>query len=121
MIKIEHVKEIGKLTNLPKEVIVAVEQILIVLDLEYGEDRNADDDGGYVVFVESKEDFEVIKDDLYLNLEEDAIPEFVDLIKCEIGECFTSTLILSNNDFGISFLIPLSITPENLKDYIIEN
>jgi hypothetical protein len=122
MVKIGYLKEIGKVKTLPKELIEAVKGILTILDNEYGEKRDIDNDGGYVLLVDDEGDFESIKSDLYIDLEEDAIPEFVDIIRCENGEVlYTNSLILCNNDYGISIIMLLSITPKNLKDYIIEN
>ena len=120
MIKIGHLIEIHTINNLPKEVVENITGILTILDASYGQDRNEDDDGGYILIIESIVDFKAIIEELYLDLEEDAIPEFVDLIKCDNGEVYTSSLILCNNDYGISIVMPLEITPDNLKEYIVE-
>lgn len=50
---------------------------------------------------------------------EGVIPEFVDKILCSNGEVYTNSLILCNNDYAISLLIPIKLTPQNLKDYMI--
>lgn len=120
MIKVAHLTELERIKVLPKEVIKVIEGIVVILDKEYGEDRDAEEDGGYVLLVESTDDFEKVKDVLYLDLYEDAVPEFVDKIICSNGEVYTNSLILCNNDFGISIIMPLGITPDNLIEYIIE-
>ncbi|WP_279287125.1 hypothetical protein [Clostridium beijerinckii] len=38
---------------------------------------------------------------------------------CSNGETYTNPLIICNNDFDISLIIPVELTPQNLKDYVI--
>lgn len=58
MIEITYSKEKEILRNMPQEVQETIEGILQILDSEYGANRNThEDDGGYVIVVEKKEDF----------------------------------------------------------------
>lgn len=121
MKKIFNKEHLNSLTSLPKEVIDTVREIIIILDENYGDERDAETElGGYINIVENDEDFKAIKWQEYIDLENDAIPEFVDLIKCQDGQVYTNSLILCNNDFGISYIMLLEITPDNLKEYIVE-
>lgn len=62
MIKIAHVEETKSL-KLPQEVVEVIKDIAMVLDNEYGEDRDVDHgDGGYILVVESKDEFKKLKD-----------------------------------------------------------
>lgn len=120
MIEITHLKESDKIKEMPQELQEAILKIVTTLDLEYGANRNKyEDDGGYVIIIESKEDFEELKskNDIDCN---DIIPEYVDKITCSSGEVYTNSLILCSNEFGISLIIPMELTLQNLKDYIID-
>ena len=120
MIEIAYSREKDKLKAIPQEVQETIEGILQILDTEYGADRNRyEDDGGYVIVVEKNEDFRKIKEKVYIDCD-DVIAEYVDKVKCSNGKTYTNTLVLCNNDYSISFIIPMELTPQNLIDYIIE-
>ncbi|MDD3223206.1 MAG: hypothetical protein PHX70_00590 [Clostridium sp.] len=120
MIQIVYLKEKYKLKSLPREIQEIILSTLKVLDSTYGANRNEhEDDGGYVIVVEKKEDFKELKSENDIDCD-DIIPEYVDKITCSSGEIYTNSLILCNNDFGISLIIPMELTPQNLKNYIID-
>lgn len=120
MKELAYLSEIEKVKSLPKEVQKVIEGILQVLDSEYGADRDKyEDDGGYIVFVEKEEDFQIIKDKIYIDCDS-VIPEYVDKIVCSNNKTYTNSLILCNNDYAISLIIPMELLPQNLKDYIID-
>lgn len=120
MIEVSYLREQEKLKFLPKEVQETIQGILQILDTEYGADRNKyEDDGGYVIVVERKEDLEEIKGRTYIDCDS-VIAEYVDKIVCSDGEIYTNSLMLCNNDYAISLIIPMEITPQNLKDYMID-
>lgn len=117
MIKLVHLKEMNKISMFPSEVQNNIQAILTILDEAYGEDRHRNDDGGYVIVVESIEDFEVIENNTHINLG-NVIVEYVDVIKCSNGKVYTSSLVLCNNDYSISLIMPLEITPKNILNQI---
>lgn len=120
MIEVSHLSEKEILKTIPQEVQETIEGILLILDSQYGGDRNKyGDDGGYVVVVEKIEDFKEIIDKAYIDCNE-VIAEYVDKIVCSNGEVYTNSLIICNNDYAISLIIPLELTPQNLKDYMID-
>lgn len=120
MIEIAYSKEKEIFRNMPQEVQETVREILQILDSEYGADRNKyEDDGGYVIVVEKKEDFKELKNKTYIDCNT-VIAEYVDKIVCSNGEVYTNSLILCNNDYAISIIIPLELIPQNLKDYMID-
>lgn len=117
MIKITYVKELDLLANVPLEVVNVARNAVTILDEEYGGDRDsASGYGGCVFVIDSKDDFEQLKD-LRVDLDT-AMPEYVDVVKCTDGQPFTSCLILLGSDFGVLLIMPLALLPENLKNYL---
>lgn len=120
MIEVSHLNEKERLKALPQEVQETIQGILQILDSEYGADRDKyEDDGGYVIVIEKDADFQEIEDKAYINCD-DVIPECVDKIVCSDGKVYTNSLILCNNDYAISLIIPIELTSQNLKDYMID-
>lgn len=119
MIKIAYLREQKKIKTMQEEVQQVIEEILETLDTEYGADRNYKDYGGYVIVVEKEEDYKVIKDKVYIDCET-MIPEYVDKVVCSNGEIYTNSLIICSSDYTISLIIPLELTPQNLRKYMID-
>lgn len=120
MIELSYFKEKERIKVLPQEVQDTILGILKILDSEYGADRKKyEDDGGYVVVIEREEDFKGLKDKTYIDYD-DVIAEYVDKIVCSNGEIYTNSLILCNNDYAISLIIPMELLSQNLKDYMID-
>lgn len=114
MIEIAYLREMEKVQALPIEVQEVIKGVLEILDSEYGFDRDKHaDNGGYVVFAESIEDFKEIQKKTNIDVN-DVIVEYVDKILCAEGKVYTNSLILCNNDYSISLIIPFEIMPENL-------
>lgn len=118
MIEIAYLKEEDRIKLMPQEIRETVLGILTVLESEYGKDRKYEDDGGYVVILEKKEDFKELRNKSYIDCD-DVIAEYVDKIVCSNGETYTNSLIICNNDYAISLIMLLELTPQNLKDYMI--
>ena len=114
MIELTHLKQINKADKLPKEVQENIEGILLILDEEYGADRDQyKDNGGYVIVVEDESDFQIIKEKAHINVD-DVIVEYVDKIERNNEKVYTSSLILCNSDYSISLIMPFEITPKNI-------
>ena len=114
MIEITYLKEMKKVHALPIEVQDAIKGVLEILDSEYGADRDKyADNGGYVVVVESIEDFKELQEKVNIDVN-DVIVEYIDKILCTDGKIYTNSLVLCNNDYSISLIIPFEIMPENL-------
>lgn len=115
MIEIAYLKEKDKMKTIPKEVQKIIEGILQILDAEYSSSRNKyEDDGGFVIVIEKEGDFEELKMNTYINCNE-VIAGYVDKIVFNNGEIYTNSLILSNNDYTKSLIIPLDLIPQNLN------
>lgn len=117
MIYLVSLKEMNKVNMFPIEVQQNVQYILNILDEAYYEDRAKNDDGGYVIVVESIEDFELIEKYTHINFE-NLIVEYVDIIECSNSRVYTSSLVLCNSDYGISLIIPIEITPKSILNQI---
>lgn len=120
MLEIAYLREKYKIKLMPQEIQLTILDILDVLDSEYGADRDKyEDDGGYLVVIEKKEDLKELKDKKYIDCD-DVIPEYVDRIVCSSGEVYTNSLIICNNDYTITLIIPMELTSQNLKDYMFD-
>lgn len=121
MIKIGFSREIEKIKHLPLEVVTLVGDMTKKLEYYYGDDRDVDKDmGGYILIIQAQEDLYELKNinlDIYKSY-----PEYVDRIRIKTDKgqvgCWTNTLMLCNNDFGISIIMPLELTPKNLIEEI---
>lgn len=119
MIKIGHASEVDKLVQLPHEVKDVIKGVADILDYHYGADRNiVENMGGYIVVITKEEELYELRND---NIDVwESYPEYVDRIAIkegneEMGD-WTNSLIICNNDFGISIIMPMSITPQNFID-----
>ena len=114
MIETTYLREMERVQALPIEVREVIKGILEMLDSEYVADIDKYvDNGGYVVVVESIEDFEEIQKKANIDID-DVIVEYVDKILCDGGKVYTNSLVLCNNDYSISLIMPFEIMPENL-------
>ncbi|MCC5909409.1 MAG: hypothetical protein JJT76_03100 [Clostridiaceae bacterium] len=91
-----------------------VKELATILDTEYGEERIADEEGGYILILQSPQEFSVLTK-VYLDINK-LIPEYVDRITVENDEDWANALIICSNDFAISLILPISIAPK----YLIE-
>jgi len=84
--QLEELKE--KYSN---EMLKEAEEIMALLDDNYGVNRDVDQDlGGYIAILESKEDVAEIKDNSIKGL----LPEHTDIIKSDDGIDYYSSLFL---------------------------
>jgi hypothetical protein len=118
MIKIAHVHQLASLRSLPAEVMNTIHEAVTILDNEYGEDRDVDSgDGGFVLVIENKAELQALQE-IRIDVTSD-IPEYVDVIHCQDGQVFASSLILQGSDFGIILVMPLDfLVGTNLEKYM---
>lgn len=102
--KFGHVRELDAVTlSIPKDAQAALLESVQVLDNEYGEDRNVeDDDGGYAVLLEEEADIAQLKEFFPLDTWS---PEWVDLSRSG----YTSSLYMLNNEYGVVLVMPLDL------------
>lgn len=112
MKKVYKESQLLDVNNIPLEVIESIKVTLDILNENYGENRNIEDDlGGYVVIAENIVDIEILKQDKLQGL----IPEYTDIIECSEGVNWTSSLFLLSSDFSI-----VVVTTEELSKFLIE-
>lgn len=110
MIKIAHVRELESINKLPAPVINVVEDVVTILDNEYGEGRDVDKDfGGYSLIIENESDLVQLQEHR-IDIEA-AVFEYIDEILCDDGQVFVSALVLLGSDNGIVLIMPLEIFP----------
>jgi hypothetical protein len=115
MRKIAHIRELIGLTDLPVEVVNIIRDAVIILDEEYGENRDVDSGyGGYVLVIEHENDLTRLQES---RNDVETVPEYVDVVTCNDGQKFASSLILQGSDFGLLLIMPLSLLTENLRQY----
>lgn len=112
MIKIFNKQQLGELINFPMEVVGGIEEVIEILNDNYGVNRDVEKDlGGYVVIAENIVDIEMMKHEKL----QDLIPEYTDIIECKGGVNWTSSLFLLSSDYSI-----VVICTEELSKYLIE-
>lgn len=100
MICVGRVKEMDKIKYLPRNLVEKINELVQVLDNEYGSERDVDKDlGGYVAVLEQVVDIEQLKES---NLDIEAeIPEWVDEVVDEDNVVWTIALFILSNDYSI--------------------
>ncbi len=118
MIKIAHVHQLTSINGLPAEVMLVICEAVTILDNEYGKDRNVNGgDGGFVLVLEAKEELAALRE-IHIDVASD-IPEYVDVIHCQDGQIFASSLMLQGSDFGVILVMPLDfLIGTNLEKYM---
>ncbi len=94
--------------QLPHNVFQALVKNILILDRNYGANRNYKRSGGYCLIAEVSNDVEDMRKFVDHSIHP---PEWVDLF----GEYLFALFIL-NNDFGIVLVMPLAIAPVYLLD-----
>ena len=108
--KLGKVEDMNKLPIIESTIHEYIKYLLLVLDSEYGIDRDIDsNDGGYVVFVTG-------------NTSDDEITEVFDYTKhtveyVEVGEAYSTAVYLLNNEYTVMLIMPTNELPDELKEF----
>ena len=108
--KLGTVEDMKMLPQLEPSLRDYIKYLLLVLDSEYGIDRDIDNnDGGYVVFVTE-------------NTSDDEITEVFDFKNhsveyVEIGETYSTAVYLLNNEYIVMLIMPTNELPDELKEF----
>jgi len=94
---LKQLEEVGE--PIPLHPYHIIHKIVVMLDYEYGADRDVDeDDGGYVVYADSKDEIdEAVKVMGLAN----KVPEMIEDL-----QGYTNTLYLKNNEYAVNFIAP---------------
>ena len=103
-------KEVALLpSHLPEELLTEVLTGLVVLDAEYGDDRDYKESGGYSLIAENWDDLPQLNEIINTNIHG---PEWATYIG-KTG--FVSALYIMNNDFSLMVYLPLEIAAVPIK------
>lgn len=97
--KLEQLEELK--SQYTKEVLQSIEEVITVLNENYGdsESRNVDEDlGGYVILIDDEEEVKLIQSEIL----KDVIPEFTDEIKSDDGTKYYASLFLLSSDYAVT-------------------
>ena len=87
-----------------------IKYLLLVLDSEYGTDRDIENsDGGYVVFVTEDTPMNEIKEAF------DYTKHTVEYV--EVGEAYSTAVYLLNNEYTVMLIMPTNELPDELKEF----
>ena len=112
MNKIYKETQLLKLNNLQSKVIENIRTTIKLLNENYGAYRDIERDlGGYIIVTENIEEVKELKRGKLNGL----ISEYTELIECENGECWTSSLFLLSCDYSI-----VIVTREELYKKLID-
>lgn len=92
---------------LPERVFTELVRGLVILDCEYGENRNYHEDGGYSLIAETAEDIQAVKK--YVDFEFHPC-EWAVTIGKDTG--YLCALFIMNDDFSIMLYLPAAIAPD---------
>lgn len=96
-------------SKLPNRVFTEVFRGIVVLDAEYGADRDSLQVGGFSLIAENSEDVSQIKN--YVDYDRHP-PEWATKIS---NTGYTSALFIMNNDFSIMVYLPEALAPDAIK------
>ena len=112
MKKVYKESQLYELNNIPIEVVKSMKVTIDILNESYGVDRDIEADlGGYLVIAENIVDIEILKQNKLQGL----ISEYTEVIECNEGVNWTSSLFLLSSDVAI-----VVVTTEELSKFLIE-
>ena len=100
MISIFKKEDLNLLSEYPNEVVENVDNIINILDENYGYDRKLTDDGGYVCIVEDIKEIAYLKSNILKGL----VEEFSDVVYEDETNIYSSTLYLLSSDYSVTVI-----------------
>lgn len=100
MINLWKKEDLNVLSEYPKEVVENVDNIINILDENYGLNRKLTDDGGYVCIIEDIKEVE----DLKSNILKGIVEEFSDVIYEDEANIYSSTLYILSSDYSLTVI-----------------
>ena len=97
--KLEQLEELK--SKYAKEVLQSIEEVITVIDENYGDSKSRDVDadlGGYVIIMDNEEEVKSIQSEIL----KDIIPEFTDEIKSDEGITYYLSLFLLSSDYAVT-------------------
>ncbi|CEQ15121.1 hypothetical protein [Paraclostridium sordellii] len=100
MINLWKKEDLNLLSEYPKEVVENVDNVINILDENYGCNRKLTDDGGYVCIVEDIKEVEDLKSNILKGLE----AEFSDVIYEDEVNMYNSILYILSSDYSLTVI-----------------
>ena len=100
MINLWKKEDLNLLSEYPKEVVENVNNVINILDENYGYNRKLTDDGGYVCVIEDIKEVDYLK----VNILKGLFEEFSDVIYEDCIDKYNSTLYLLSSDYSITII-----------------
>ena len=100
MINLWKKEDLNLLSEYPKEVVENVDNVINILDENYGYNRKLTDDGGYVWIIEDIKEVENLKSNILNGL----VEEFSDVIYEDKVNTYNSTLYLLSSDYSVTVI-----------------
>ena len=100
MINLWKKEDLNLLSEYPKEVVENVDNVINILDENYGYNRKLTDDGGYVCIIEDIKEVENLKSNILIGL----VEEFSDVIYEDKVNTYNSTLYLLSSDYSVTVI-----------------
>ena len=100
MINLWKKEDLNSLSEYPKEVVENVDNVINILDENYGYNRKLTDDGGYVCIIEDIKEVENLKSNILNGL----VEEFSDVIYEDKVNTYNSTLYLLSSDYSVTVI-----------------
>ena len=92
--------DLNLLSEYPKEVVENVDDVINILDENYGCNRKLTDDGGYVCIIEDIKEVENLKSNILKGL----VEEFSDVIYEDEVNTYNSTLYWLSSDYSVTVI-----------------
>ncbi|MBH6948100.1 hypothetical protein I6A93_10285 [Clostridioides difficile] len=100
MINLWKKEDLNLLSEYPKEVLENVNNVINILDENYGSNRKLTDDGGYVCIIDDIKDIEYLKSNVLNGL----IEEFSDVVYEDKINTYSSTLYILSSDYSVTII-----------------
>lgn len=111
MLNLWRKEDLNLIKEYPKEVMDNADEIIQILNDNYGEDRDVSQDlGGYVCILEDIEEAIYLKENIIKGL----LPEYSDVIYTADDNTYSSTLYLLSDDYSVTVISKNKITDELL-------
>ena len=112
MINLFKKEDLKLLAKYPDEVVENIENVIDILDENYGYNRKLIDDGGYVCIIEDIKEIENLK----VNILKGLVEEFSDVVYQDDTDKYNSTLYMLSSDYSITV-----ITKNEITDKLLDN
>ena len=106
-----------KVKTLPIAVTKRIKDTLEILDDNYGEDRDIDDMGGYVIVLSTIEARKKVQREDKIDFTKDVF-EYVDTIELNHSYDWVEATLLKSSDYGVVIYMPHTLMTKHVMKYM---